>query len=603
MDNNFEYSKICSKLLSKTFKVGTYMKNCLNKNLKKYKSKKLSNIMIKLLVVLLLSFGVILVPMYNERVETRRLAYQYMEDTARLYIEMLENDISSINTQLVMMLLKEHSEIIQLPNYMVPTETKYYQLFDDVIDKNKNLKMQYKNYTFFEYHHESDLLIKDTGVYFSTSKKDEFSAQLIEHISHTMQLSVHEPLWRYINIDNKNYLCGIFKKNGVAVGGIINIEDFLNNLHISNLEYEGIPFIIDETKSHIIASPNERIDWKTIIKKVNNNASEDSEYTIQAYEVVKIGRIYMLLFPSNNLTKLILSQTQLWMMFMIMGVFIVLSYYYYIKVLRPMKKFVLKMQGLDEDVWLNAHDNNGLLELEMASNQFRALMRRIKTLKIAVYEKELEQKKAELEFVQEQFKPHFLLSCISIIHGMAEQIQAENIVEVSEKLSKYMRYIIGDPMKQHTIQDELVHIQSYVDIQKMRYGEAFVYEVITEEEIEKCMVPSLLLHVFVANAIEHGIVLERQIEITLYITKEVIREEEYLYIILTDTGNGFTPEVLNFIKTRQPIIYDGREHLGIKNSLKRLEILYGKKASIQMFNMNTSCGAVVEIKIPLCENE
>ena len=52
----------------------------------------------------------------------------------------------------------------------------------------------------------------------------------------------------------------------------------------------------------------------------------------------------------------------------------------------------------------------------------RNLVRKIQALKITIYEKELNEKQIELEFAQEQIRPHFFLNCISLIHGIVMQI-------------------------------------------------------------------------------------------------------------------------------------------------------------------------------------
>ena len=68
-------------------------------------------------------------------------------------------------------------------------------------------------------------------------------------------------------------------------------------------------------------------------------------------------------------------------------------------------------------------------------------------------------------------------------------------------------------------------------------------------------------------------------------------------------GVGKVDLVINLIqelaiKNNKSIEYNGRKHVGIQNTLKRLEIMYGDKAEINFFNMTEHCGAVVEIRIP-----
>ena len=51
------------------------------------------------------------------------------------------------------------------------------------------------------------------------------------------------------------------------------------------------------------------------------------------------------------------------------------------------------------------------------------------------YEKELNEKQIELEFAQEQIRPHFFLNCISLIHGIADNKGETDIVTITAILS------------------------------------------------------------------------------------------------------------------------------------------------------------------------
>ena len=211
--------------------------------------------------------------------------------------------------------------------------------------------------------------------------------------------------------------------------------------------------------------------------------------------------------------------------------------------------------------------------------------------------------KTELEYVQEQIRPHFYLNCISVIHGMAEKYHAEDIIMIAEKLSDYFRYVVNDSYVLRKIGQEVAHIRDYIDIQKLRYEDFFRFEVMMDEGIEECMIPPLVLQVFVENAINHGVNFEKQVEITLYIALEQYGGEDCLYICISDTGEGFSEEALDKIRNGGNIVYNGRKHVGIQNTLKRLQIIYGEKAQVSFFNMTEHCGAVVELRVPLLLQE
>ena len=93
----------------------------------------------------------------------------------------------------------------------------------------------------------------------------------------------------------------------------------------------------------------------------------------------------------------------------------------------------------------------------------------------------------------------------------------------------------------------------------------------------------------------------RKSEISLYLTNETYEDGEYLYICISDTGNGFSKEALDAIENDTPIIYHGRHHVGISNIKRRLALMYGERASITCSNMDENYGAVVEVRLPKTE--
>ena len=88
------------------------------------------------------------------------------------------------------------------------------------------------------------------------------------------------------------------------------------------------------------------------------------------------------------------------------------------------------------------------------------------------------------------------------------------------------------------------------------------------------------------------------VEISLYITTEIYENGKYLYICVSDTGKGFSREIIEAIEKDLPIIYNGRKHVGLQNIRRRLQLLYGGRASMTIQNMDENYGAIVEIRIP-----
>lgn len=559
------------------------------------KSRSLMHITLQAMIPVCILFALLMYFIFQSVNEAQRMAYRYLQDMAAANAEKVNKDISKINSEMIY-LIQQDKNIAQLPEDITPRTTRYYELLEDIVSLNKTLRIRYDGkYFFYEYVDAADMLVLDNHVCFPVSTKSEEALGLEKMIKGYLSGEKERSEWNYFTANEKTYLFCFYETEGKAVGCIIDLEDILADFNINNLGYESIPFFIADDGEILMRGENKE-------ENAGHGFSETLFYksTVYSYQLGRIGQLHLLIDSSEGILDriVVLQFVSIALAISIILVILGIAYTYYRRILTPMRKFVVKLNNPEEEKWLHDMDNHQILELEMASKEFREMMRQIQSLKIAIYEKELMQSKTELEYVQEQIRPHFYLNCISIIHGMAEKYHADDIIMIAEKLSDYLRYVINDSYVLREIGQEIAHIRDYIDIQILRYEDFFQFEVMLDDGVEECLIPPLILQVFVENAINHGVNFERQVEITLYIASEQYKGEDYLYICVSDTGEGFSEEVLNKIRDGEDIVYNGRKHVGIQNTLKRLQIIYGDKSEVSFFNMSDHCGAVVELRIP-----
>ena len=575
------------------------------KNEKKHKS--MGKLTIQVMIPVIILFLGILVVMFQSMFEARQLVYRYIEDTARLYVEQINTDITKINYEIVTLTSKK-GEANNIPAGVRPEDSQYYPILNELVEQNRNLKIRYKEpFCFFVYLEEADLFISDSGSVFKDSQKQGLSNVLMEELRMRKGERTPYSQWYFVNDGEQDYVFSRFSKNGMTMGCAIRLEELFNTLHINSLGYEGIPYILDKDGTIFVSSRDrDKIDPETLKRIAGKRAGIFSESVIYSFPISGIigetRAFHIMISPSGGILEKIM-RLQVILVFLSIGIIVgcaLVIRVYYQSVLRPMKQFVNSLKNTEEEQWINENGNNNILELEMASKEFKGLLRKIKALKIDIYEKELARQKTELEAMQMQIKPHFYLNCLSLIHGMADVAKQEKIVYITEILSNYMRYVMRDAFEPRQLKEEIEFIQNYVEIQQIRYGkEAFSFEVIMDSNMEEYLVPTLIIHNFVENAITHAVSLDNHVEITLYIVNENYEDGEYLYICVSDTGKGFPPDILEAIEQDKPIYYNDRKHIGIQNSLKRLKIMYGDKAKINFTNMDEGYGAVVEITIPV----
>jgi LytS/YehU family sensor histidine kinase len=112
---------------------------------------------------------------------------------------------------------------------------------------------------------------------------------------------------------------------------------------------------------------------------------------------------------------------------------------------------------------------------------------------------------ASNQLLRQQIHPHFLFNALNILKSLykIDPVAAEKYLVC---LSDFLRASVSNNnIKIIQLKDELKLCQNYLDMQKIRFGEALVCSFsITEETLEKGYVPSFSIQPLLENAIKHN---------------------------------------------------------------------------------------------------
>lgn len=268
-------------------------------------------------------------------------------------------------------------------------------------------------------------------------------------------------------------------------------------------------------------------------------------------------------------------------------------------VLVPLGRLLSVMKGIRNgnlDIRINPHRTS--TEFRTVNVTFNEMLTQIKKLKIDIYEENLRMQKVELERLQLQLKPHFFLNSLNIINTLARTKKYDLLQEMCMCLIGYFRYMFRSDMNYVSLNDELKHVKNYIRIQELRFPMKLSSEIVSPDYLENLLVPPLMIHTFVENAVKYSIGAETPVHLSIHIYPVDGDGESKVKIIISDTGIGFRKEVLDKLQNGERIIDEHGEHIGIRNIWKRLQMMYMNKAEISFRNAPAG-GAVVEITIPL----
>ena len=186
-------------------------------------------------------------------------------------------------------------------------------------------------------------------------------------------------------------------------------------------------------------------------------------------------------------------------------------------------------------------------------------------------------KYSELKALQSQINPHFLFNVLNTMTSLI-RTNPEKAREVTIDLSNYLRYNLDNNLKSVELIKELNQIDTYIKIEKARFGEKLniIYDV--DESLYNFQIPSLIIQHLVEKSIKHGILKKRDKGFVKIIVKKSDKDIE---VAIEDDGVGIEQAVIDNLDKKI------EENIGLKNVHQRLKLLYGEGLNITKLEQGT----------------
>jgi len=186
---------------------------------------------------------------------------------------------------------------------------------------------------------------------------------------------------------------------------------------------------------------------------------------------------------------------------------------------------------------------------------------------------ELAKKQAELKALQSQVNPHFLFNTLESIR-MRSLIKDEiETAEIIEKLSILLRKTINWGADYIKIEDEMLFVENYLQIQKYRFGDKLSFSFYIMDDCKEIKIPKLSILSFVENACVHGI---EEVSHNSSISVAVFKVDTSLFIEISDTGDGISEKDLYLIRDRlsnaKIEMLNESKSTGVLNTYMRLQM-------------------------------
>lgn len=208
-------------------------------------------------------------------------------------------------------------------------------------------------------------------------------------------------------------------------------------------------------------------------------------------------------------------------------------------------------------------------------------------------------KESQLIFLQSQINPHFLYNTLNAGAQLEMMEGAEKTTLFIENLADFFRYSVKHTGQNSSLLDEISQVDAYLHIINVRFSNEIQYLKHVEGQVERVMMPGVILQPIVENAINHGL---RDVKWEKRITLRVCENAEHIRVTVTDNGKGMTQEEIDAVLVGQPVAIemDGQQHrgTGLKNVIERLRIYYNTHDVFEIQSSGRGRGTSVTIILP-----
>ncbi|MBE5822430.1 MAG: sensor histidine kinase [Butyrivibrio sp.] len=264
------------------------------------------------------------------------------------------------------------------------------------------------------------------------------------------------------------------------------------------------------------------------------------------------------------------------------------------RVTRPIRKLNdsirdIEMGKVNPTVYIG-----GPSEVEHLGRTLRSSYDQINQLMKDMVASQEEKRKSELDALQSQINPHFLYNTLDSIVWMIEGEKYNDAVFMITQLASLFRVSLSGGKTIIPLEDEIRHAMNYMNIQKVRFKDAFTIDFDIDEEIKKCCTVKLIVQPILENSVYYGVKDMEDGEIKVHGYRG---EDGDIYIEVSDNGFGMSSEQLEFLLTDDTRVRKHGSGVGLINVHRRIQLRFGQQYGLKI-ESEPDEGTTVTIHIP-----
>lgn len=404
---------------------------------------------------------------------------------------------------------------------------------------------------------------------------------------------------RYITLGRRLQTAG--QTSGYVV---INIrESYLRSLyHDDKKNVSGESLLLDAHDLVISAENKELIGTKAVTSPLdtdntvhltlslgdNDLLNKNNQIIYYPYEHYGLSIVYEMPFEIlfENIHQLKVMIITLLAVFLVLA--LIISMFWIYAITKPLNSLIAAMKTMGSGqigVRMEAAKSS---DFKFLTDQFNQMSRNIQHLIDENEIKQEERHELAVQNLQNQLSPHFLYNTLNTIKWMAIVSKATNVADCVTALGNLLQPLFRNTKTTWPLSDELNYLKNYLRIMNYRTGTPIDFTSEIDPSILPCLMPKFILQPLLENAISHQ---NPSPEVKNTITLTGHREDNTIFLVLTDNGLGIDPDRLQVLQELLASNEDCTKPLdraslpqgigiGILNTNRRIKLQYGNACGL-----------------------
>lgn len=273
------------------------------------------------------------------------------------------------------------------------------------------------------------------------------------------------------------------------------------------------------------------------------------------------------------------------------------------KLLRPLKDLLLGLRKVRSGDFNTRIEIRTKDELGYIAESFNAMAEQVGRLIKEVYLTQLSEREAELKALQVQLNPHFLHNMFNEIYWKLYLQDEKDTAALIAAISEMLKYSLLPIRTLTTVREELQQIRNYVKLQTELFEPELETIIQADEGALDSEMMRFLLQPLVENVFVHGFRNKVAHKVLIIRARQL---HDCLEIEVTDNGCGMDQTEISLLLgpkgTSLPQRSDGRESLGVRSVVRRLELVHGQPYRLEV-ESTVGSGTTMRLILPISDRK